>query len=892
VSARTVERTEAAWHALSADEALRKLESGPEGLSSAVADARRAAVGPNLLPSAPPHTLIQIVLEQFKSPLIYILGAAAGVSVLLGEFTDAGFIVGVLAVNALIGTWQEWRAEQGTQALQKFLRIRAAVLRDGQVLDRPAEDLVPGDVVLLESGNRVPADLRLLSAAGFEVDESLLTGESAAVLKDAAWRGPAATTAGDRRNLAHAGSVVVRGRARGVVAATGRRTLIGDLATDVMGAGAGKPPLVVRMERFSRTVAWGVLIAAGAVSVLGVVVRGLGAAEMFFFAVALAVSAIPEGLPVAMTVALSIATARMARRHVIVRRLAAVEGLGSCTLIASDKTGTLTCNELTVRQLRLPDGTATELTGEGYAPAGELGSNAAGSAPFQALLRAGVLCNEAELRRKEGGWTWRGDPTDIALLSAGFKAGMDRAALLGEHPQTGEIPFEPELRFAATFHRSPAGPRVVVKGAHEQVLEMCEPSGFQAERARDTAQEMAAAGFRVLAFAEGPASESGPKTSRPEGLSFLGFAGMLDPLRPGVRGAVEDCRSAGIRVAMITGDHPVTALAIARDLGMAERPEEVMTGAELEQVPPDQRPALIGKVRVFARVAPRQKLELVEAAQKAGHFVAVTGDGVNDAPALRQANIGVAMGKSGTDVAREASEIVVADDNFVSIVSGVEEGRVAYDNLRKVIYLLISTGAAEILMAALSILFGLPLPLLPVQLLWLNLVTNGIQDVALAFEPSEGDVMKRRPRPPGEGIFNRLMIERTVIAAAVMGIGAFGVFAWLLANGWSEGDARNLTLLLMVLFENIHIGNCRSETKSALRHSPLRSPLLLMGALTALGVHLLAMITPVGQKILKTAPIAREEWAAMIPVALTVFLAMEIHKMIWRRRHPPEVGRA
>lgn len=882
------------WHDVDLADVWSRLDSSDRGLTQSAAAERLARFGANRLPQQPPPTWWQILLRQFQSPLIYILVAAAAVAVLAGDTKDAGFIAAVLAINAVIGGYQEWRAERSTQALQKLLHIRASVQRDGEVIEVDAEDLVPGDVVWLESGNRVPADLRLISAHGFEVDESLLTGESLAVTKDADWRGEADTPVADRQNLAYAASIVVRGRAKGVVTATGSQTVVGQLAVDVMSTTGGKPPLLERMERFAHTVAYAVLGAVALVSVLGIVVHGYTIKEMFLFGVALAVSAIPEGLPAALTVALAIATARMAKRGVIVRRLAAVEGLGSCTMIASDKTGTLTCNELTVREVVLADGADLEVRGEGFAPNGAifLSGNtvlAENHPPLDALVRIAVLCNEADLHRREGDWIWRGDPTDIALLSLGHKAGVSREHLIDLHPQVNEIPFEPERQYAATFHRDAETTRVFVKGAPERVLAMCQQADEQWKKWRATAEAMAARGYRVLAFADGPAPpglDAGSTPPQPEALEFRGFVGMIDPLRSGVREAVEDCRQAGITVCMVTGDHPVTALAISRDLGLASDPEQVVSGADLADKSPEEFRSAIRRGRVFARVAPRQKLELVEAARAEGHFVAVTGDGVNDAPALRAANIGVAMGRSGTDVAREAAELVISDDNFATIVSGVEEGRVAYDNVRKVIFLLVSTGAAEVLLIAMAFAVGslLPLPLLPVQLLWLNLVTNGIQGIALAFEPAEAGILRRKPRRPTEPIFDRLMIERTLISASVIAVVGVVAFWWMVQAGWSEGSARNALLLLMVLFENVHIGNCRSETRSALSLSPLRSPFLVAGAISAFLIHVAAMHIPFLQSILRTEPVDLATWLWMIGLSLTVFVAMELHKWSWRRR--------
>ncbi len=886
-----------AWHTLDLKALLQTLDINEDGLSEEDAKLRLSKFGPNELPHKPPPPVWQILLNQIRNPLIYILAAAAAVSLAIGDFTDAGFILIVIVINALIGGYQEWRAEQSTRALQTYLKIHATVIRDSEVREIDADQVVPGDVVLLESGNRVPADVRLVTVNGLEIDESLLTGESLAVLKDTSWTGDAKTPVADHLNMAHAGSIVGRGRGKGIVVATGSDTVIGQLALDVLEAGGGKPPLLERLERFTRMIGYAVLVAAVFVGLLGILVRGYTIGEMFMFGVALAVSAIPEGLPVAMTVALAVATTRMARRGVIVRRLAAVEGLGSCTLIASDKTGTLTVNELTVREIRLTNGDAFEVTGEGFPPNGEIRPRGLKNVSISqgdnelldAIARTVALCNEATLHHRNGTWVWHGDPTDIALLSMSQKLGLSRESALDDFPQVNEIPFEPEHQFSATYHLVNSETKVFVKGAPERVVAMCDqPEDEQLETMKETAASMAEAGYRVLAIAQGSVSEEIQRfhaPPEPTGLTLLGLVGMIDPLRPGAREAVASCHNAGVTVCMITGDHPKTALAIARDLGFATQSERVLTGAQLIGKSSDELRDLIRDVHVFARVAPRQKLEIVEAAIKNGHFVAVTGDGVNDAPALQAANIGVAMGKSGTDVAREAAELVISDDNFATIVAGIEEGRIAYDNIRKVIYLLVSTGAAEVLMIGITILTHLPLPLLPAQILWLNLVTNGIQDKALAFEPGEGDVLERKPRPPRESIFNQLMIERIVIAAVVISAVGFSAFYWMIEAGWEETSARNTLLLLMVLFENVHIGNCRSETRSALLASPLRSPFLVLGASGALLIHLAAMYSPLGQRVLQTAPVDLKTFAVLFALALSVFVAIEIHKVSWALRY-------
>ena len=884
-----------AWHAIETDAVLASLGASRTGLAADEAESRLSRYGPNALPRKPPPTLLEILLRQFKSPLIYLLGVAALVSLALGEVKDAVFIFAVLLINAIIGTVQEAKAEKASQALQKLLQIRAAVRRGGSVRDISAENVVPGDIVFLESGNRVPADLRILTAHGLEADESLLTGESLAVSKDALWLGPEETPLGDQLNMLRAGSIIVRGRAQGVVVATGTKTVIGRLALDVIKAEGGRPPLIERMERFTRNIAVLVFSAAALIGIGGVIFGGYSITEMFLFGVALAVSAVPEGLPVALTVALAIGTTRMAKRNVIGRRLAAVEGLGSCTLIASDKTGTLTCNELTAREIRLPDGTVYAVTGEGFMPEGRicLGDQPiepGGARPLDDLARALVLCNEGELLKTENGWIWHGDPTDVALLTMAHKLGWRREDSLELHPQVNDIAFEPERQYAASFHQMNGGVRVLVKGAPERILEMSDGSRDDLDRLREMAADMAAAGYRVLGVAEGPApADLGPDDAppAPENLAVLGLVGMIDPLRSGVAEAVDEARAAGVRTIMVTGDHPVTALAIARSLGLADTMDQVITGAEIEAAGEDALAESIKNTRVFSRVAPHQKLQIVKAARKAGHFVAVTGDGVNDAPALREANIGVAMGQSGTDVAREAAELVLSDDHFGTITAGIEEGRIAYDNIRNVIYLLISTGAAEVVLVALALLSGSPIPLLPVQLLWLNLVTNGIQDVALAFEPGDPDVLRRPPRPPGEPIFNQLMIERTIVAALFMGVVGFGLFRYALAAGWSEAEARNALLLLMVLFENVHIFNCRSETQSAFSRSPLKSPVLMIGMVVAFSIHVLMMHIPLGQTLLSAGPVSANHWLLLLCLALPILPVMELHKLSWRRRATP-----
>jgi len=655
------------------------------------------------------------------------------------------------------------------------------------------------------------------------------------------------------------------------------------------------------MEQFTNRIAVAIGLAALLVGALALS-RGASISEVFVLAVALAVSAIPEGLPVALTVAMAVGMARMAKRSVIVRRLIAVEGLGSCTYIASDKTGTLTVNQLTVRRLQFPDQPPWEITGEGLAPSGKFilpegAAFADHETSLARLCRAAVLANEAVLSEHEGEWAGNGDAVDVALLVMAHKAGIRPALATADTPQLEAIPYEPDMRFAASLNRFPGGTRASVKGAVETVIGMCTKmataSGditLNADEILSQEKVLADEGYRVLAIADGELSLH-PDTSFSRGhltnLTLIGLVAMTDPLRPEAKEAVDACQRAGIEVAMVTGDHPATALAIARDLGFAEDPGEVVTGAQIAEtiaLGDHALDRLCSAARVFARIEPQQKLQIVDSLQRNGHFVAVTGDGVNDAPALRAAHVGVAMGRTGTDVARETAELVITDDNFASIVAGVEEGRIAYANVRKVIFLLVSTGAAEIVLFMLALAANLPLPLVAVQLLWLNLVTNGIQDVALAFEPAEGRELERRPRPPREPIFNRLMVERVGLSALLIGGVAFAAYFWMLARGFSVDSARNGALLLMVLFENVQAFNARSETLSVFDHNPLRNKLLFFGTVAAQLVHIGAMYTPGLRDVLGIHPVEFLEWVELLVIAVTLLVAMEFHKLYLRKQ--------
>jgi len=884
-------------YTLSGDAVVAQLHSSAHGLHPSEATARLEQYGHNTLPQARPPGIGSVFIRQFASPLIYVLVAAAVLSLLIKEWSDAGFISAVLIINAVIGTLQEYSAQRAAAALQALVKTRSRVLREGETYEINATELVPGDIVLLASGDKIPADLRLLTLHDLEVDESLLTGESLPVVKNANTVLAADTPLGDRNNMLFTGTLVGRGRARGIVVSTGLDTALGRIATDVLFKPSPKAPLQIRMDRFTHFVA--VFVGIAALTLLAVaMMRGTPFSEVFLLAIALAVSVIPEGLPVALTVALAIGMRRMAKRNVIVRRLLAVEALGSCTFIATDKTGTLTVNQLTARKIAFPLSEVWEVSGEGEIPVGSIQTPQGNPSVEQKLLlerlcQAAVLANEGFLGRTDAGWSRQGDTVDVAFLVMAHKAGVIKAEIANRYAEIADIPYESERLFSASLNRVNGQQCAFVKGALERLLPMCtsmatagEDIAIEQNGIEQQAHALASGGYRVLALTAG-VIELAPgeifSEAHLQGLTLIGLVGIIDPLRSEAKSAVANCRRAGIEVAMITGDHPATALAIAQELDMVESAEQLVTGSQLAQAQDNATiDQLTRNARVYARVGPHQKLDIILSLQRNGHFVAVSGDGANDAPALRAAQVGVAMGLRGTDVTRETADLIITDDNFDSIVAGIEEGRVAYANVRKVIFLLISTGAAELVLFTLALLTGLPLPLMAVQLLWLNLVTNGIQDVALAFEPGEGDELQQRPRAPGEAIFNRLMIERVVISALLIGTVAFAVFQWLIARGFTLDEARNGTLLLMVLFENVHVFNCRSEVRSAFRHNPLRNPILLIGTAIAQLVHIGAMYSPWISDVLHIQPVTPQLWLELLGIALSVLIVMELHKAIRR----------
>ena len=855
-------KTSYSWHALPARDCLALCGTDSVGLTSAEADTRRAQYGTNELPTRRRPGVPLLFLRQFKSPLIYLLLAAAAVSLAVGELTDAAFIAVVLLINAIIGTFQESRAEASAAALQKLIRHTARVRRDGMTVVVDARDLVPGDVVELESGMSVPADIRLLRSAHLFADESTLTGESLPVRKDTDADVPIAAGLGDRSTMLHAGTTVSEGRGMGVAVATGSATALGGIESSLLESAAPPPPLLLRLHRLARQIAVAAVL-------LIVLLGGLLAAQghpiqdVLLLAVALAVSAIPEGLPIAVTVALAAATRRMAERNVIVRSLPAVEGLGACTLIASDKTGTLTLNRLSVEQLLLPSGEI-------------LDRDQWRSSRHPAAVAA-ALCNEAVLAA-DGSLV--GDTVDVALMSFAREAGIDIEHAITA-PRLCQLPYEPALRFAAAA----AEGGFFVKGAPETVLPMCDDA---ANAPFEAIEALAASGYRVIAIA-GRELRRGelPDCRLPSGLGLLGLVAILDPLRPEVPDAIARCGDAGIKVRMVTGDHPSTALTIARQLGLECADHQVVVGSEIAELSsyPDQLQARILQGTVFARIEPAQKLSIVQILSRSGETVAVTGDGVNDAPALQAAQIGIAMGQAGTDVAREASDLVLADDNFASIVAGVEEGRITYSNIRKIVIFLLATGMAEIAMFLGAVLTGLPMPLTAVQLLWANLVTNGAQDVMLGFGKGEGDELRRPPRRQDEPIVDRTALALMIPPAIVMSAIALLMLQWLLQRGHDLEAARNAVLLLVVLFQNVYVMSMRSERQPIWREPIFSNPWLLLGVSLALLLHVTAMAWPPLGDVIDTQLVEPGTLLLCLVAAGVILVTTEITKAVVARHY-------
>ena len=888
------------WHTREAEEVLAALGTDADaGLASAEAEQRLERFGPNQIRSAAEVPWWRILLHQFADPLIYILLIAAVVTLVFQEYVDMAVILAVVVINGSIGFVQELRARKAILALAQMTAPRALTIRDGREREVPSEQVVPGDIVVLTAGARVPADMRLFRGKDLEIDESALTGESQPAAKRTDTAEDEHAVAGDQFNMAFLGTNVTRGRGRGVVVRTGQASELGRIAEAVREMAEVKTPIQEKMDRLGKAIGIAVLLLA-VVVVGGGVAVGMDLDEIVRTAVALAVGAVPEALPVVLTVTLAVGVQRMARRNAIIRSLPAVETLGSTTVVGSDKTGTLTANEMTVKAI-WAGGSRYLVSGSGYDPAGaiepadatgeDIGEDIGEDARKTVL--AGLLANETtDLPDDDEGAS--GDPTEIALLVSAIKAGFDLQDARGKYKQVDVIPFESERQFMASLNDTPEGRCVFLKGAPEVVLERCsrqlgadgELQDVDVEEARGVATELADEGFRVLGMAfrydERDAFEGNDPGSE---FILAGFQAMEDPLRPEVVDAVEAAQEAGIRVLMLTGDHARTARAIGRRLGLCDGEAKVVEGRNLDDLTEEELDQLVDSANVYARVSPEHKLRLVERLKAHGHIVAVTGDGVNDAPALQAAHLGVAMGRGGTDVAREASDMVLADDNFASITNAVEEGRVVFANIRKVTYFLLSTGVGLVI-TILSSLFGpWPLPYVAAQVLWINLVTKGLQDIALAFEPGEPGLLKEPPRDPREGVLNRPVLWRMWWLGLFMAIGTMAVYWWVLQQEVSLELARSVAMTQMVMFQFFHLFNCRSMHRSLLGMRFLGNPYVLGSVTLALLAHLAILHVSWLQAVFETEPLSLDLWLVIVPVSLTIIIVAEIDKaLFWRRR--------
>ncbi|MBE7497155.1 MAG: HAD-IC family P-type ATPase [Verrucomicrobiaceae bacterium] len=869
------------WHTESAVDALLAIQSDSQtGLTSAEAAARLVQHGPNELPEEAHKPMWKVFAAQFASPLIYILFVAAIISFAMSHASDAVVILVVVFINAVIGAVQEGRAEHSMAALRKLSSLKVRVVRDGHEAIIEARDLVPGDILLLAAGDQVGADARLLEAAALEATEAALTGESLPVLKHTGIL-PEDAGLGDRKNMIYSGTHLTAGRGKAVVVATGLQTEVGKIARMTATAEEPKTPLETRLAQFGQWLVAASIVLFALVLAFGLM-RGIPFVDIFMVAISQMVSMVPEGLPVAMTIALAVGMQRMARRGAIVRRLAAVETLGSTSIICSDKTGTLTKNEMTVTTLVLPDGRRIEATGAGYSPEGRFlhEGNEIDDPALRRLLEACVLCNDAQLvppDAEDTRWRALGDPTEAALLTVALKGCIEPETLRKAHPRHAELPFDSATKMMATQN----GTRVIVKGAPECLLPFCDAQPVA------LANEMAAQALRVLAVAElenGQIDEKAGFEPFRGQLRFLGLLGQMDPPRDEVKSAVAECQDAGIRPVMVTGDHKATGLAIATALGIAKPGDIAVDGAELELMPEQDLRANLDRISVFARVHPAQKLRIVEAFQSQKQVVAMTGDGVNDAPALATADVGVAMGITGTEVAKGAAKIVITDDNFATIVKAVEEGRLVYQNLKKVVLFLFATSIDEVIVLLLTLMCGYPLPLAAVQILWINIVTEGTVTVNLIMEGLEGDEMRRKPTPVGEPLITKAMWQRMALMVSTSVAAIISFFIWRLQSGVPFELVQTETFTLVAISQWFNVLNCRSALQSSLSLDVLKNRWLIGGLVLGNLLHVLVIYTDTLNHIFHTVPIPLADFFLLGLIGSSVLWAEEVRKWFSRRK--------
>ncbi|GAB6194481.1 cation-transporting P-type ATPase [Desulfocastanea catecholica] len=895
------------WHHLPVDEVVEMLETDTEkGLDLFEVKQRMEQYGPNTISTRKGKGPLQRFLLQFHQPLIYILIASGLITAVLQEWVDSGVIFGVVLVNAIIGYIQEAKAVNALAALAKTMTSEATVLRQGEKTRISSDELVLGDIVFLQSGDKVPADMRFLQIRNLQIDESALTGESVPVQKSVNQL-EHDTGLADRINMAYGSTLVTYGQGTGIVTATGDHSEVGRISQLISSAQDLATPLTRKIDHFSHILLYAILGLAGITVGVGLL-RGQPLFDMFMAAVALAVGAIPEGLPAAVTITLAIGVSRMARKNAIIRKLPAVETLGSTSVICSDKTGTLTENQMTVKEI-MAGGLWYEVSGSGYDPfAGKIHADGhadgadldvtAHPALLQCLWTA-ILCNDSMLVEKDGNWQVEGDPTEGGLLTAARKGGQDISIIEKEMPRLDSIPFESEHQYMATLHDSQEGEsqRVYMKGAVEAILARCDSMlaekgdtlQLNADAVLNDVEKMAAQGLRVLAFATRELPVGAREIHHENvasGLTFLGLIGMIDPPRPEAITAVKVCQAAGIRIKMITGDHGLTAAAIAGQLGLGgtvqldARAVPVLTGSDLEKLSDSELIDAAEKTAVFARVTPEQKLRLVEALQARRQVVAMTGDGVNDAPALKQADIGVAMGITGTEVSKEAADMVLTDDNFSSIEAAVEEGRGVFDNLTKFIVWTLPTNLGEGLVILAAIVLGVTLPILPVQILWINMTTAGFLGLMLAFEPKEPDIMLRSPRDPKTPILTGRLISRILLVGGLLLLASFGLFQWELAAGATLAEARTVAVNVFVIVELFYLFNCRSLTKSIFRLGFFSNMWVFGGVAAMLLLQILYTYLPLMNTLFQSAPISMESWSRILGAGVIAYLVVEFKKWL------------
>ena len=856
----------------------KELQTSMDGLTSKQAKKRLEKFGKNSLPKKKKDSVFKIFFHELKDPIVLLLIIAIIISFIAGETLDALAIIFIVLVDLIMGTYQENKANNTAEALEKLVTVKTKVIRDGDIVQIDSEDLTIGDYVILESGDKISADMRIVEAHNFMVDESVLTGESIQVNKHSEVINIENAQITDQHNMLFAGTNVVKGRAKAIVVSVGINTEIGKIADSINNTKEEKSPLTIRVEKLSKQISVLVLVVAIIITIL-LIYKGEEPNAIFLSVVALAVSAMPEGLPLALTMALTIASNKMAKKNVIVRKLKSVESLGSCTVIASDKTGTLTVNEQTAKKILLPNNLEYEVTGVGYNINGIVKGENLEYAKEIGLY--GVLNNEATLDNNKT----VGDSIDIAFLVLGEKLGVDTHKI-----KTLEIiPYESENKYSAVFYEMDNEVYCTVKGSLEKVKEFCSSINLidkkiNSKILEEQNERLASDGYRVIAIANGKVKRKDNYCEHDiKKLTFMGMVGFIDPIRKEVVASIDECRSAGIKVLMITGDHPLTAFSIAKELKLTDDYKDVTTGKEVEEYLSKDKDIFDKFVKskcVFTRVTPLQKLEIVESLKRQGEFVAVTGDGVNDAPALKSANIGIAMG-SGTDIARETANMIVVDDNFKSIVAGVKEGRIAYSNIRKIILFLISCGMAEVLFFCLSILFNLPMPLVAIQLLWLNVVTDGIQDFALSFEKAEHGIMKEKPRNPKEPLFDKSLFQGILVSGLTIGVIVFIVWYFLIKKvGMDESVARGYIMALMVFIQNIHVFNCRSEKKSAFSIPLKKNRLIVGGVIFSIILQVIVMEVPLLSKFLKTSSIPLIHLILLFLIASIVLLVLEVYKYV------------